>query len=118
MSTRRVKRSIYYFNVGGKRYKYSEQIDEIVPETIDLTSETESECIKLTNDKPTSSIVSRRPAARKLTVNTAAAQRANRKVTNMVSPRMSPVQTTSPSSISPYLQVLRCMAEKNAAPAT
>lgn len=56
MSVKGIKYTTYYFNIRSKRYRVSERIDEIIPETIDLTSDSDEE------GKP--SLSKRRTAAR------------------------------------------------------
>lgn len=43
MSVKGIKYTTYYFNIRSKRYRVSERIDEIIPETIDLTSDSDEE---------------------------------------------------------------------------
>lgn len=62
MSIKHIENTTYYINIGSKRYRINERIDEIVPVTIDLTlddNETESRPVK----KPQKQRIQRRKAS-------------------------------------------------------
>lgn len=71
--SKELKKNVVSLTVGEKKYRYTEVLEDLFPEP-----EPEPEIIDLTKE----SIAERRSAARKLRLDVAATQRANRVVTN------------------------------------